>query len=39
LHGKIFEFSEFFFCMNIFFNVNGKATVLYTPCNLCQCWC
>jgi hypothetical protein len=27
LHGKIFEFSEYFFCINIFINVNGKATV------------
>jgi hypothetical protein len=26
LHGEIFEF-PFFFCFNIYFNVNGKAIV------------
>jgi hypothetical protein len=27
LHGEIFEFSSFFFCLKILFNVNGKVTV------------
>jgi hypothetical protein len=27
LHGEIFEFSSFFFCLKILFNVNGKATL------------
>ncbi len=24
LHGEIFEFPQFFFCLKILFNVNGK---------------
>jgi hypothetical protein len=32
LHGEIFEFSSFFFCLKILFNVNGKATVWHAPC-------
>jgi hypothetical protein len=32
LHGEIFEFPKFFFCLKILFNVNGKATVGHTPC-------
>ncbi len=32
LHGEIFEFSSFFFCLKILFNnVNGKATLCHTP--------
>jgi hypothetical protein len=31
LHSEIFEFSYFFFCLKILFNVNGKATMLPTP--------
>jgi hypothetical protein len=31
LHGEIFEFSSFFFCLTILFNLNGKATVCDTP--------
>jgi hypothetical protein len=27
LHGEIFEFPSFFFCIKILFNVNGKVTV------------
>jgi hypothetical protein len=27
LHGEILEFPSFFFCLKIFFNGNGKATV------------
>jgi hypothetical protein len=27
LHCEIFEFPQFFFCLQILFNVNGKATV------------
>ncbi len=27
LHGKIFEFSNFFGCLKILFNANGKGTV------------
>ncbi len=27
LHGEIFEFPSFFFCLKIIFNVNGKAMV------------
>ncbi len=27
-HGEIFEFPQFFFCLKILFNVNGKATVV-----------
>ncbi len=33
LHGEIFEFSYFFFCLKMLFNVNGKATVWHTPCS------
>jgi hypothetical protein len=33
LHGEIFEFSEFFFCLQILYNVNGKGTVWHTPCS------
>jgi len=34
LHGEIFEFSEFFFCLQILCNVNGKGTtVCHTPCS------
>jgi hypothetical protein len=29
LHGEVFEFSWFFFCLKILFNVNGKATEWY----------
>jgi len=32
LYGEIFEFSSFFSCPKIPFNVNGKATVWHTPC-------
>jgi len=32
LHGEIFEFSEFFFCLKIRVNVNAKATVRHNPC-------
>ncbi len=31
LHGEIFEFPSFFFCLKIPFNVNGKATQCDTP--------
>jgi hypothetical protein len=32
LHGEIFEFPLFFFCLKmILFNANGKATVWHTP--------
>jgi len=27
LHGEIFEFPSFFFCLKVLLNVNGKATV------------
>jgi hypothetical protein len=30
LHGDIFEILQFFFCLKILFNVNGKATMLPT---------
>jgi hypothetical protein len=32
LHGEIFEFPWFFFCLKMLFNVNGKATVWHIPC-------
>jgi len=32
LHGEIFEFPSFFFCLKVLLNVNGKATVWHTPC-------
>jgi len=32
LHGEIFEFPSFFFCLKIFFNVNGKAALRHSPC-------
>jgi hypothetical protein len=31
LHSEIFEFPQFFFCLKIFFNLNGKAKVWHTP--------
>jgi hypothetical protein len=31
VHGEIFEFPLFFFCLQICLNVNGKATVWHTP--------
>jgi hypothetical protein len=34
LHGEIFEFPSFFFCLNTLFNVNCKTTVWHTPCFL-----
>jgi hypothetical protein len=34
LHGEIFEFSYFFFCLKILLNVNGKAKVSHTFCIL-----
>jgi hypothetical protein len=35
LHGEIFEFPSFFFCLKILFNVNGKASVTH----LVLLWC
>ncbi len=34
LHGEIFEFSYFFFCLKMLLKVNGKVTVWHTPCCL-----
>ncbi len=33
MHGEIFEFLYFFFCLKIFLNVNGKGPVWHTPCS------
>jgi len=36
LHGEIFEFPWFFFCLKVHVNVNSKATVWHNLCFVCQ---